>query len=117
MNNQPLTIVVNDNGTSFANQPITMEMATNTLMTGLLNIANSITNTIPEEHQQEFKEATYDTFNQIFTAFLETWIPDSELRSDLAADAILELENQKTKEAAEALPTQDNNILQFKPKE
>lgn len=103
MNNQPLTIVVNDNGTSFANQPITLEMATNTLMTGLLNIANSINATIPEEHQTEFKEATYDTFNQLFTAFLESWIPDSELRQDLAAEAILDLENQKLNDAVSAL--------------
>lgn len=94
-----LTIVTNEDGTSFASKPLTLEDATNTMMTGLINIAYSVLDTIPEESKQTFKEATYDTFNEIFTAFLESWIPDKELRSDLAAEAILELENQKITEA------------------
>lgn len=49
---------------------------------------------VPTEKQQDVKEGFYDIMNDMFTAFLETLIPDKELRPDLTAEAILQLENE-----------------------
>lgn len=104
---QNTTIVIQSDGEVFSNKPINLTDATSVLLTGLLTVAAQINKEVPEDKQVEFKETTYDMFNTMFTAFLETWIPDSELREDIAADAIMELENQKLTQATERLMPDD----------
>lgn len=57
----------------------------------------------PEEHKQAAKEELYDAYNQAASAFLEALAPDLELRPDLTAEAILEMENQLLEQKAEEI--------------
>ena len=75
-------------------KPIPMLDLTNVLLNVILAAATKATEDAPEDIQQDVKEELYDIFNDAFTAFLETFIPDAELRPDLTADAIYAMENQ-----------------------
>lgn len=75
-------------------KPIPMLDLTNILLNVILAAANTACDEAPEDIRQEVRENLYDIFNDSFTAFLETFIPDRELRSDLTADAIYAMENE-----------------------
>ena len=52
----------------------------------------------PEHLQMRIAEKIYDNLNDMFTAALEDFIPDKELRPDLTAEAILAMKNKILKD-------------------
>lgn len=91
-------IVITEDG-MITTEPMGIQELTDTMLKVMLGAAKQITEQVPEETRQEFKDATYDMFNSVFSQFLSEYIPDKELRSDLDAEAILEYQNKKLKEA------------------
>lgn len=57
-----------------------------------LQMMNNILEDAPEEHKQQIKEFIFDQTNQLFSAVLDNFAPDIELRPDITEEAILKAE-------------------------
>lgn len=60
----------------------------------ILYYANAFLESVPAEKQPEVKGQMYDMLNEKFSALLELFAPEMELRPDLTAEALLKAENE-----------------------
>lgn len=84
--------------------PLSFDEVLNLTMSAVLSMANTITNQVPEEHRQQVKEHIFDQINLAASALLSQFAPEIDLRKDIQADAIMQLEDELlTKRAQEML--------------
>lgn len=74
--------------------PMKFDEVMDMITTATLGFLNDFANKIPEEHRQTVKEAMYDNYNERASALLSEFIPDKELRPDLTAEAIKQMEDK-----------------------
>jgi len=65
-----------------------------TLSNSILYYANEFLNAVPTEAQPQIKAQMYDLMNEKFSALLEHFAPEFELRPTLTEEALLQAENQ-----------------------
>jgi hypothetical protein len=73
------------------------------LFTAVLRVANKFSANNPER-----KPDIYDVINILASSTLATFMPDNELRPDLTAEALLNMENQVLEAYANAKEETDN---------
>lgn len=96
-------ISINEQGGILASEPITVPSILDLMFTGLYNIMQDVIAKQPEDEREKAREDMYDMFNLSSSAFLSALIPDKELRPDLTAEAILEMENKILEKKVEEL--------------
>lgn len=64
------------------------------LLNAVLHYANRALAKSPEKDRGEVKKAIYDMLNIRFSAVLETFAPEFELRPNLTEKALMEMENK-----------------------
>lgn len=99
-------------GYFLASDKFTPDEFINTTLQAQMQLFQSILSQAPEDEQLKLKGELYDMYNLAASAFLEAFDPDSELRPDLTAEAILKAEN----EILDSLPTSEKTI-EFPTKE
>lgn len=87
------TIVIQPEGV-FTSEPMPIMEIVNITLGNLLGLTIHTT----KDLTQEEKEHLYDKLNDMFSYFLEQYIPDKELRPDITIEAIQEIEDRKIKE-------------------
>ena len=84
--------------------PLKFDEVLNLSMSAILSMANTITNQAPQEHQQQVKEYLFDQINMAASTLLAQFAPEIDLRQDIQAEAIMQLEDELlTKRAKEML--------------
>lgn len=103
-----------DNKMQMIMDPLTIEVFFQMMFSGILNYMNTIVeNAKGVALKKAMKERLYDVLNIVASNTLEQFAPDLELRPNLTAQAILEMENkildrQSIPEAAEtAFPVEE----------
>lgn len=99
-------------GYFLASDKFTPDEFINTTLQAQMQLFQSILSQAPEDEQLKLKGELYDMYNQAASAFLEAFAPETELRPDLTAEAILKAEN----EILDSLPTSEK-IIEFPTKE
>ena len=97
-------ISITEDGGLLASEPFQATEYINMTLATQLNIFNDIVRRAEERGDaEETKAFLYDTYNAAASAFLEVFAPEIELRPDLTAEAILEMENNLINEKAATL--------------
>ena len=112
---------ITQDGYFLASDRFTPDEFINTTLQAQMQLFQSILSQATEDEQPKLKGELYDMYNLAASAFLEAFDPDSELRPDLTAEAILKAENEildslPTTATAEA-ETEAINVIPFRPKE
>ena len=85
-------------------KPLSFDEVLNLSLSAVLSMANTISSQAPEEHRQQVKEYLFDQVNMAASALLAQFAPEIDLRNDIQAEAIMQLEDELlTKRAKEAL--------------
>lgn len=84
-------------------QPLGFEDILNLTLSAVLSMANEITNNAPADKRQQVKEYLFDQINLSVSALLAQFAPEIDLRKDIQAEAIMQLEEQILTERATAM--------------
>lgn len=74
------------------NEPVSIEVFTNTVMTAVMLHMNNIVRSTPKEHQTQMKGILFDQLNEAASTALARFAPDIQLRPDITEEAIREQE-------------------------
>lgn len=84
-------------------QPLGFEDILNLTLSAVLSMANEITNNAPADKRQQVKEYLFDQINMAASSLLAQFAPEIDLRKDIQAEAIMQLEEQILTERATAM--------------
>ena len=92
-------IAITEQGYTLQSEPMSAADISNIALKGVYNSFQSIIQRVPENEMTACREELYDLFNVQASMFLQALIPDKELRPDLTAEAIMQMENEILDEA------------------
>lgn len=84
-------------------QPLGFEDILNLSLSAVLSMATRITEDAPADKRQQVKEYLFDQINMAASSLLAQFAPEIDLRKDIQAEAIMQLEEQILTERATAM--------------
>lgn len=84
-------------------KPLGFDEITNLALSAILSMANEITNNAAADKQTQVKEYLFDQINLSVSALLAQFAPEIDLRKDIQAEAIMQLEEELLTQRAQAM--------------